>query len=47
MFKEMAYLQYEFMDKYEEISPLVHKITYSDGSVITVDYENKTYKLEK
>lgn len=47
IFKEMAYLQYEFMESYEEISPLIHKITYSDGSVVTVDYENKTYKLEK
>lgn len=46
-YKELAYLQYEFMEKHREIEENVFEITYSDGSVITVDYNKKTYELKK
>ncbi len=46
-FKKIAYLQYEFMEKYEEITENIHKITYSDGTVVTVDYSTNTFKTEK
>lgn len=46
-YDELSYLQYEFMEKHKEISPGVFEIEYSDKSVITVDYNNKTYKLDK
>lgn len=46
-FKDLAYLQYEFMEEHKEIADNVFAVTYSDGSVVTVDYNTKTYKLTK
>jgi len=46
-YKELSYLQYEFMEEHKEIAENVFEVTYSDGSVITVDYNTKTYKLKK
>ena len=43
----MQYLQYEYMEKHEEVEPNVFEVTYSDGSVVTVDYNKKTYRLKK
>lgn len=42
---ELAYLQYEFMENHQEVAPNVFEITYSDSSVVTVDYNKKTYSL--
>lgn len=47
IYNELSYLQYEFMEKHERVADKVYEITYSDGSKITVDYNNNTYKLEK
>ncbi len=47
IWNEMSYLQFEFMEKHEEISDGVFAVTYSDGSVVTVDYNNMTYSLKK
>lgn len=47
IYDEMSYLQYEFMENHEQIEPNVFKITYSDGSVILVDYNKNTYSLCK
>ena len=47
IWNEMSYLQFEFMEKHEEISDGVFNVTYSDGSIVTVDYNNKTYSLQK
>ena len=41
------FLQYEFMEKHEEIEKNVFCTTYSDGTKIIVDYNNETYKVEK
>jgi hypothetical protein len=43
----LAYLQTEFIDRHDEIAPGVYRTFYSDGSVMTVDYNEGTYKLEK
>ncbi len=47
IYDELAYLQYEFMENHEQVEPNVFEITYSDGSVITVDYNKNTYNLVK
>ena len=47
IWNEMSYLQFEFMEKHEEISDGVFAVTYSDGSIVTVDYNQKTYFLKK
>ncbi len=47
IYKELSFLQYEFMEKHEEISPKVYQITYSNGSIVTVDYNQKQYSLVK
>jgi hypothetical protein len=47
IWNEMSYLQFEFMEKHEEIASNVFAVTYSDGSVVTVDYNNMSYSLKK
>ncbi len=47
IYKELSYLQFEFMEQHEKIDDNVYKTTYSDGSEITVDYNKKTYSLKK
>ena len=47
IYKELSFLQYELIEKHEQISENVFETTYSDGSVITVDYNKKTYCLQK
>ena len=46
-YKELSYLQYEFMEEHKEVAENVFEVTYSDGSVVTVDYNKKTYNLKK
>ena len=47
IYEELSYLQYEFMEEHTCCGDGVYKVTYSDGSVITVDYNQKSYHLEK
>ncbi len=47
LYKQLSYLQYEFIENHKEIAPNVFEITYSDSSVITVDYNKKTYSLTR
>lgn len=47
IFEPLTYLQYEFMEKHEKVADGVYAITYSDGSVVKVDYNTKTYTLKK
>lgn len=47
IYKELRYLQTEFMDKHEKVAEGVYRTTYSNGDSIVVDYNTKTYKLEK
>lgn len=46
-YKEMAYLQEEFITNHQELKPQLFEITYSDGSVVTVDYNTNEYNLIK
>ena len=46
-YKELVPLQYEFMVKHEVLPEDKVRVTYSDGSVMTVDYQNETWSLEK
>ena len=47
LYESLAYLQWEFMDRYEELEPNVFQITYSGGSRIIVDYNTMSYRLIK
>ena len=43
-YKERRHLQYEFIVKHEETEPGVFEVTYSDGTVIQVDYRKMETK---
>lgn len=47
MYKDLSYLQYEFIENHIEKEPNVFETTYSDGSVTVVDYNKKSYSLRK
>ena len=38
-------LQTQFMEKHETVSPGVKEITYEDGTVLRVDYNEETYSV--
>lgn len=44
-YQKLAYLQMEFISSHKEVRENVFEITYSDGSVIIVDYNEKVYRL--
>lgn len=46
-YEALKYLQYEFMENHEKIAENVYRTTYSDGSVITVDYNQEVYHISK
>ncbi len=41
----LQHLQYEFMEKHEKVGENVFETTYSDGTVIRVDYDKETYEV--
>ena len=43
-YKERRHLQYEYMVKHEEVAPGVFEVTYSNGTVVKVDYNCMTVK---
>lgn len=43
--EQLSYLQTEFMEEHTEVSPNVYRVTYSDGTVITVDHNKLTYEV--
>ena len=45
-YQKFSYLQYEFMEKHEEIAENVFKTTYSNGTSIIVNYNDNTYQIE-
>ena len=45
-YEALKHLQFEFMENHEKISDGVYRSTYSDGTTITVDYNNETYSVE-
>lgn len=46
-YQEIAYLQKEFMESHKEVAPDIYQIIYSDGSIVEVDYNKKTYTCTK
>ena len=46
-YQPLKYLQYEFMENHEKLAEGVYRTTYSDGTVITVDYNKEIYTVEK
>ncbi|MBR5449056.1 MAG: hypothetical protein IKV43_03620, partial [Clostridia bacterium] len=46
-YQPLKHLQYEFMENHEKLSEGVYRTTYSDGTMITVDYNKETYTVEK
>lgn len=45
-YDRLKYLQYEFMENHEKLIEDVYRVTYSDGTIITVDYKEGTYSVE-
>lgn len=46
-YKPMARLQSLFMDKHEKLSDTVCRVTYSDGTIVTVDYAAGTVEQDR
>ncbi len=44
---KLSYLQNEFMEKHEILSDGVHRVTYSNGTAVTLDYNKLTYSIEQ
>lgn len=46
-FEPLRYLQFEFMEKHEKLSEGVYRVTYSDGTKMTVNYPDRSCTVEK
>ena len=46
-YEKYKYLQYEFLDNHEQLENGVYRSTFSDGTVVTVNYNNETYTVVK
>lgn len=46
-YTKLSYLQYEFMERHERVRPGVFEVEYSDGTIVTIDYNEKKYYVEK
>ena len=46
-YETLKHLQYEFMENHEKLGEGVYRTTFSDGTTITVDYNNETYSIAK
>jgi len=44
-YEELKHLQYEFMDDHRKLQDGVYQTTYSDGTVVIVDYNSETYSI--
>ena len=45
VYRALTPLHTVYMDKHEEVSENVYEITYSNGTVVRVDYNEKTYDV--
>ena len=46
-YDKLKYLQYEYMEDHAKLREGVYRVVYSDGTVITVDYETGDYAVLK
>ncbi|MDD5602558.1 MAG: DUF5696 domain-containing protein [Eubacteriales bacterium] len=46
-YKDLVYLQYEFMEKHEKTADGVFRTTYSDGTTVKVDYNTGDFEINK
>lgn len=42
-YKKLSYLQFELIDNYEEVTENVHKVIYSDGTIMVTNFGNEPY----
>ncbi len=46
-YEKYKHLQYEFMDEHKKLSCGVYRTTYSNGTTVTVDYNNETFEIKE
>lgn len=46
-YEKYKYLQYEFMENHEKLAEGVYRSTFSDGTTVTVNYNDETYSVVK
>ena len=46
-YEKLKHLQYEFMENHEKLEEGIYRVTYSDGTTITVDYNAGTYEVKE
>ncbi len=46
-YEQLKDLQYEFMDEHVKVSDGVYKTTYSDGTVVTVNYNTEEHSIQR
>lgn len=46
-YARLSDLQYAFMDQHEQLAAGVYRVTYSDGTVVTVDYNQESYEVTR
>ena len=44
-YKSLAHLQTQFIERHRELSDNVFEVTYSDGTIIKVDYDKNEYSI--
>lgn len=46
-YQPLAHLQYETMLRHDKIADGIYRVTYSDGTLVTVDYNTESYTVTK
>ena len=46
-YKALSHLQLESMLRHDKLADGVYQVTYSDGTLVTVDYNSETYTVKK
>ena len=46
-YEKYKYLQYEFMENHEKLADGIYRSTFSDGTTVTVNYNDETYAVVK
>ena len=46
-YEALVSLQTQFMEKHEKVAENVYEVTYSDGTIVRVDYEKEYYEVKR